>query len=261
MGVGDNIEHRGHIVGFKEEIDKQSMISDASFFKWFDNSINEGEAFIKGNWDFSYHIIHHASDCIHKPEEKSALEIGYGGGRLIAAASRFFNNVIGIDVHTQKEIVEKKLSKMGVNNVTLLITDGTKIPIEDNSIDFVYSFIVFQHIEKYEIFKGYLEEIHRVLKNDGLAVIYFGRWYFFSFNRSSRFFLLLDQLLEFILLRTGFKEISARVNCTNLQISKFHAKSLAERIGFKVIRTIVSRRRVPDGFKYYGGQNGIILRK
>ena len=36
MGIGQQIEKRGHIVGFKEEINKSKQISKDSFFVWFD---------------------------------------------------------------------------------------------------------------------------------------------------------------------------------------------------------------------------------
>ena len=71
----------------------------------------------------------------------------------------------------------------------------------------------------------------------------------------------LDRLLEPLLLWKGYEELPAPVNSTNLRVSLRQATSLARAIGFEVVRTLVSRRRVPDGAALYGGQHGLVLKK
>jgi SAM-dependent methyltransferase len=46
--------------------------------------------------------------------------------------------------------------------------------IDNESIDFVYSFIVFQHFSSIEYFYKYFSQIKRIIKPDGVGVIFFG---------------------------------------------------------------------------------------
>jgi SAM-dependent methyltransferase len=189
------------------------------------------------------------------------LEIGHGGGRLLAAASRCFQFVIGVDIHDENDKVHFALRDRGIRNAQLMKTEGARLPVGPEHVDCVYSFIVLQHVETYAVFKRYVEETYRVLKPGGLAVLYFARRYRWSFDRSSRFLYGLDRLLEPLFLWKGYEELPAPVNSTNLRVSLRQATSLARAIGFEVVRTLVSRRRVPDGAALYGGQHGLVLKK
>ena len=66
---------------------------------------------------------------------------------------------------------------------------------------------------------------------------------------------------EQFLLSQGYQELPASVNCTNLIVSLTYAKQLANDIGFDMLDDLVSHKKVPDGIKLYGGQNGLVLRK
>ena len=261
MAIGKTIPNHGHVLGFREEILKAANASEDSFFTWFDAAKNKDAAFIRGSWDFSIHIAAPSAKYISEPEEKVALEIGYGGGRLIAAASRYFKTVIGVDIHDQQQKVSDELRKRNITNICLLKTAGTSLPVESSSVDFIYSFIVLQHVEKYQYFKRYMDETSRVLRTNGIAVLYFGRRCFFSENRSSRLLLWIDRILEPIALLYGYEEIAAKVNEINLRISLSHAKSIAERVGLDILSSLVSRKKVPDGIRLFGAQNGLVLKK
>ena len=69
-----------------------------AFHNWFDKSGSLYELTLRGFWDFSFHILTPAvQKFIANPERKTAMEIGYGGGRLLNAACHFFSKVIGIN--------------------------------------------------------------------------------------------------------------------------------------------------------------------
>lgn len=261
MATGGKIETRGHIVGFREEIGSVACRGRDAFFTWFDSAKNTDAAFLRGQWDFMVHIGLPLSKYISNPEDKIALEIGHGGGRILLAACRSFKKAIGVDVHNNNKLVEVELGNRGVSNFELFKTNGITIPVEDSTIDIVYSFIVLQHIEKIDIFRRYLEETYRVLKSQGIAILYFGRKRFCSLNNSSYLSYLIDCFLERLLLRKGFEELPAKVNCKNLIISLRYAKKLAERCGFITLKKCVSHKKVPDGISLYGGQHGLILKK
>ncbi|HBG27231.1 MAG: hypothetical protein A2Y10_12445 [Planctomycetes bacterium GWF2_41_51] len=73
--------------------------------------------------------------------------------------------------------------------------------------------------------------------------------------------LFVDNLLENILHRNSYREFPAAVNSTNLKISGSFARKTAKHCGFKILGEMVSRKKVPDGTQYFGGQKGILLRK
>ncbi len=261
MRTGTGIECRGHVLGFREEIAQAAREGTDQFFGWFDNTEGEESSFIRGSWDFAWHIAQPAAPHLARPEDKTALEIGHGGGRILAAACRHFKHVIGVDVHECNDQVSVVLQEQGIRNAQLLVSDGTTIPVPSASVDCVYSFIVLQHVERFAVFQAYLRETFRVLKPGGVAVLYFGRSYRWSFDRSSRWLYLLDRFTEPFRLRGGFEEVPAAVNCTNLRVSLTCAARVAKATGFIGLRALVSRRRVPDGVMRYGGQNGLVLRK
>jgi ubiquinone/menaquinone biosynthesis C-methylase UbiE len=261
MGTGEQVETRGHIVGFREEIRKTADLSPDAFLRWFDHASSVDETFVRGAWDFSVHIAQPLAPYLRQPEHKTVLEVGHGAGRILASAARHFGAAVGIDVHDRNDIVGHELAGRGITNAKLLETDGRSIPLPDTSIDVVYTFIVLQHVERIAIFDGYVREIARVLKPGGLVMLYFGRWCHWSIGTRSRARYVADRIGERLLLRSGFREMQAPVNHTNLLVSIGHASRLARRAGFDVLGRVVSHRQVPDGTDLYGGQHGLVLRR
>lgn len=260
MATGNKIT-KDHLRGFNTEISRAKARGKNEFFTWFNNAQNTETSFVRGAWDFSFHILEPVWKYIDHPEDKKILEIGHGGCRILAAASKYFSKAIGVDVHAENSFVEVELQSRGLKNITLIKGDGSHIPLSDSSVHVVYSFIVLQHVGKIEIFRKYLRETYRVLKPGGVAILYFGRYSRFSRGRSSYWLYLIDNLLEVILLHNGYLEISSRVNDINLIVSAKYAKNFSWALGFQVLGFTVSRIAVPDKLESYGGQHGILLRK
>lgn len=97
-----------------------------------------------------------------------AIEIGCGPGRLLRPLSRHFRVLHGVDVSDEMlALAEKNLA--GVGNIALHLSDGAGLAqFVSGTVDFVYSFAVFQHIPSREIVMNYLEEAVRVLRPGGL---------------------------------------------------------------------------------------------
>lgn len=98
-----------------------------------------------------------------------ALEIGCGPGRLMRPLSRHFAEIHGVDVSDEMiALAREKLRD--VPNAHPRVCDGSRLAaFADNSIDFIYSYAVFQHIPSREVVLEYLREMRRVLKPEGLA--------------------------------------------------------------------------------------------
>lgn len=106
-----------------------------------------------------------------------ALEVGCGVGRLLRPACRHFSKVIGLDV--SKEALENARRLLeDLDNFELLQGNGIDFsPLENGSIDFVYSFAALSSMPV-SVIVGYLLEISRVLRVGGLArlQVYLGHY-------------------------------------------------------------------------------------
>jgi ubiquinone/menaquinone biosynthesis C-methylase UbiE len=98
-----------------------------------------------------------------------ALEIGCGPGRLLRPMSRHFAEIHGVDVSDEMvALAQEKLR--GIPNAHARVCDGARLTaFADESIDFVYSYAVFQHIPSRDVVLEYMREVQRVLKPGGLA--------------------------------------------------------------------------------------------
>lgn len=109
----------------------------------------------------------------HMPKQSAVLEIGPGGGRWTEFLLPNASSYIGVDV-SQSAIESCRRRFQSTPQARFFVGSGTDLSVAlDESIDFVWSFDVFVHINKREV-AAYLAEIHRALKPRGLAVIHHG---------------------------------------------------------------------------------------
>ncbi|HSV27677.1 MAG TPA: class I SAM-dependent methyltransferase, partial [Sedimentisphaerales bacterium] len=104
-----------------------------------------------------------------KPGE-TAVEIGPGGGRwtryLLACGKLYV-----IDYHS--ELLGECKRRFGKRHVEFITNNGNDFPgVPDNSVDFLFSFDVFVHLDA-EIIEEYLKNMKRVLKPASNAVIHY----------------------------------------------------------------------------------------
>tara|TARA_R110001592_G_scaffold156341_5_gene386763 strand:- start:2873 stop:3574 length:702 start_codon:yes stop_codon:yes gene_type:complete len=106
-------------------------------------------------------------------DKMKVLDFGCGDGNSSKYIRKHFHNadIKGIDVSAQS-IEEAELKN--IKNANFLAFDGAKIPFEDNQFDFIFTSMVFHHIE-HRLHDNILKEIKRVLKPKG-------RFYNFEHN-------------------------------------------------------------------------------
>jgi ubiquinone/menaquinone biosynthesis C-methylase UbiE len=97
------------------------------------------------------------------------LEVGCGTGLILKEVNKRVSKAIGIDLS------ENMLEKARERGLEVYHAEASKMPFEDNTFDLVYSYKVLAHIEAIE---KTLQEINRVLKPNGIAVLEF-------YNRNS----------------------------------------------------------------------------
>jgi SAM-dependent methyltransferase len=124
--------------------------------------------------------------------DKRALEIGCGIGRVTEFFANDFKKVVGLDI-SDKMVQDAKERLAHIANLEFIATDGEHYPIEDQSVDLVFSYIVFQHMPSVKVVKENFKEIRRVLKDSGIAKIQVrggnkvlkGSWYYGPSFRSN----------------------------------------------------------------------------
>ncbi len=102
------------------------------------------------------------------------LEIGCGIGRMTKALAARFDQVVGLDI-SEAMVTRARAALADVPNVRLGVGTGVDLSgLEDDTFDFVFSYIVFQHIPDPGITRHYIHEAARVLKPGG--------WFHFQVN-------------------------------------------------------------------------------
>ncbi|NJL33983.1 MAG: class I SAM-dependent methyltransferase [Chloroflexaceae bacterium] len=178
-----------------------------------------------------------------------SLEIGYGGGRLLHAACHYFQAVIGIDIHAEADAVRDYLHTQGVTNFCLLQTDGAALACHDASLDFIYSFIVLQHLPSFDVLAAYLREVRRCLRVGGVAQLYVG-----TFSR-------LHPLYQLACFAQGYKETRpVEANHISLVVRVGRLKQICRALGLHMVETGTSYFLAPDGYtRRPGGQTYVTL--
>jgi ubiquinone/menaquinone biosynthesis C-methylase UbiE len=143
-------------------------------YHWVDSSKkswNKEEYYEKGQEEIDERVISYLTKTYSFEQIKkfNVLDVGCGTGRLVRGMSKYFNSVTGIDVSSKMLAIAKK-DNNDLVNVSFLKSNGVNFDgLKDNSFDFIFSFIVFQHIPSRSIVINNIKEISRVLKRGGLS--------------------------------------------------------------------------------------------
>jgi ubiquinone/menaquinone biosynthesis C-methylase UbiE len=106
----------------------------------------------------------------HVPEGATVLEVGPGGGRWTDLLQRRAGRLIVVDV-AERSIALCRQRFQGCSHIEYLLGDGRTIDVPDNSIDVIWSFDVFVHINPPDA-RAYFGEFRRILKPGGRAMIH-----------------------------------------------------------------------------------------
>jgi SAM-dependent methyltransferase len=136
---------------------------DAQYFIACGHS-ETSEAFWKsGERDLDLLVLHD----IDLDASARALEIGCGLGRIVKPLSERVEKVYGVDISAEM-IARARRELAGRRNVEVFVTRGRLRNFASASLDFVYSFIVFQHIPAKKAVARYVREAARILKGRGV---------------------------------------------------------------------------------------------
>ncbi len=96
------------------------------------------------------------------------LEIGCGVGRMTEHLAALFGHVHGVDVSGEM-IAQAKRRLTRIENVILHETSGCDVrDVPTESVDFAFSFVVFQHVPVRRAVLATVRDVHRTLRSGAL---------------------------------------------------------------------------------------------
>jgi ubiquinone/menaquinone biosynthesis C-methylase UbiE len=121
-------------------------------------------SFVRGRYKLVLDILKE-----HKIANKTVLDLGCGDGALAGLLAMEGAIVTGIDLEPKAiELAREMFSKRGLNGNFILQQTSTAQIIANTSFDYIVCADVIEHVEKPDIM---LEEIHRILKPGGMAIL------------------------------------------------------------------------------------------
>jgi ubiquinone/menaquinone biosynthesis C-methylase UbiE len=100
------------------------------------------------------------------------MDLGCGIGRVARYVARYCASLWAVDASEKMlSLARQRLEEL--QNVRFARSEGTRIPsVESESVDFVYSILTLQHLEREDAFL-LLRDVHRVLRPGGAAFFTF----------------------------------------------------------------------------------------
>ena len=107
---------------------------------------------------------------------KAVLDLGcFTGGRGVAWFERYkLNFLTGIDVKQVFIDAAKQFAALKKISADYRVAEGEELPFEDNSLDAILSYDVFEHVQNVQFT---LRECHRVLKKGGKLFVVFPSYF------------------------------------------------------------------------------------
>jgi ubiquinone/menaquinone biosynthesis C-methylase UbiE len=98
-----------------------------------------------------------------------AMELGCGTGLVSVLLSPSLKEVTAVDTSEQMlKVLDEKLRKNNISNIKTKLADLTKDEVFDERFDFIFSGMVFHHIEQYETV---LKKFYELLNDGGYVCI------------------------------------------------------------------------------------------
>ena len=163
--------------------------------------------FQSGEEDFQRFVAPVFERCRWEPQGKAMLELGCGAGRMTRSFSQRFSRVYAFDISAEM-LRHAQALYPGAANVAWTLGNGADLSgLKDESVDFVFSYIVLQHMPAPEFAFRYIREMLRVLKVGGIFLFQFNSVRTMTMNWKGR---MAWKIVDFPW-TLGFRGVSRRV--------------------------------------------------
>ena len=146
----------------RRDWDTRARENARAYINWPDVPNEEDAFFASGKTDYDLYVTPFLKKMSYNPREKTALEIGCGVGRIARWMSQDFAQYIGVDV--SPEMIRKASSYNLPRAQFQAVSGGDLAGVPSESVDFVWSFAVFQHVPDKRAIFNYFQEAARVLR-------------------------------------------------------------------------------------------------
>jgi SAM-dependent methyltransferase len=172
----------GWLESIRRDWDARALENPRAYINWSDVPDNDEAFFQSGKVDYDQYVKPFLRRMQFDPGDKSVLEIGCGVGRIARWMSQDFARYVGVDV--SPEMIRRASANHLPRATFQTVSGGDLTGIASASMDFVFSFAVFQHVPNRDAIFNYFAETARVLKPGGifrlhmkgLASASLGRW-------------------------------------------------------------------------------------
>jgi len=107
------------------------------------------------------------------PASKDMAELGCGAGRMTRSFAQRFQSVFAVDISAEMQSRAKEYLRSFSNIRWVLSSGETFSGIESRSVDFVFSYLVLQHMPSKEVVCSSIREMMRILRPGGAFLFQF----------------------------------------------------------------------------------------
>ncbi|MFA5878119.1 MAG: class I SAM-dependent methyltransferase [Candidatus Staskawiczbacteria bacterium] len=155
--------------------------------------------------DYPLKLCSYLSDRFKMEKGDKLLDIGCGRGDFLKGFKDIGLDVFGLDIEKSKSDIVKNIKIYNCN------FELNSFPLENNSVDFIFSKSVIEHLKNPE---NFIKEIYRVLKPGGTAILMTPDWQsqmkiFYDDYTHVRPYTRIG--LEDFLKMSGFKNVSSEI--------------------------------------------------
>ena len=159
----------------RRDWDTRARENARAYINWPDVPNEEDAFFASGKMDYDLYVTPFLKKMSFDPRGKTALEIGCGIGRIARWMAQDFAQYVGVDV--SPEMIRKASSYNLTRAQFQAVSGGDLAGIPNESVDFVWSFAVFQHVPDKRAIFNYFQEAARVLRPGGIFRLHMkGLW-------------------------------------------------------------------------------------
>jgi len=162
------------------------------------NDWNEDSFFDSGEQDYLRLVEPVLEKLSVIPSTRSMAELGCGAGRMTRSFAKRFRTVTAVDISAEMQARAKNYLG-SFPNIRWVLSDGETLSgIETGAVDFVFSYLVLQHMPSKAVVYDTIQEMMRVLAPGGAFLLQFNGSHAATMNWKGRFISgVLDGLCSF----------------------------------------------------------------